>query len=210
MTVTRNGPFSTESTISQTAGGAPTGRSVCIELGQPGRQLGSDALGRADDRAAPRASLLTRPAKASLAWTIRPRRSDTTTRWAIESKVFSSSRRERMHIVEQLHVLDRARQLPAELVGAIEQIELAAGFDPHTFEDDGVPSARRQPRSGTVTVLVDVVEVVRPGQQLRARAGAWPPRPAHRRSSVLIRCAARPRDPRSDDAWSMRWRARRS
>ena len=40
------------------------------------------------------------------------------------------------HVVEQLHVLDRARELAAELVGAIEQVELAAGLDAHAFEDD--------------------------------------------------------------------------
>ena len=40
------------------------------------------------------------------------------------------------HVVEQLHVLDGARELTPELVGAIEQIELAARLDAHAFEDD--------------------------------------------------------------------------
>ena len=40
------------------------------------------------------------------------------------------------HVVEQLHVLDGARQLTAELVGAIEQVELAARLDADAVEDD--------------------------------------------------------------------------
>src|SRR6266566_9400024 len=38
--------------------------------------------------------------------------------------------------IEQLHRLDGAGQLSPELVGAIEQIELAARFDSYAFEDD--------------------------------------------------------------------------
>ena len=61
---------------------------------------------------------------------------ETTTRWAIESNVFSQLPARPHDVVEQLHVLDGARELAAELVGAIEQIELAAGLDAHAVEDD--------------------------------------------------------------------------
>jgi hypothetical protein len=44
-------------------------------------------------------------------------------------------------VVHQLHVLDGARELPAQLVGPIQQVELAARFDPDALEDDG-PRAR--------------------------------------------------------------------
>ena len=41
-----------------------------------------------------------------------------------------------LDVLEELHVLDCARQLAAELVRAIEQRQLAPGFDPHTVEHD--------------------------------------------------------------------------
>ena len=39
-------------------------------------------------------------------------------------------------VVEQLHVLNRAGELAAELVGAIEQVQLAARLDPDALEHD--------------------------------------------------------------------------
>ena len=48
------------------------------------------------------------------------------------------------HVFEELHVLDRARKLSPELVGAIEQVDLAPCLDPNTFEHDraqGTPAA---------------------------------------------------------------------
>ena len=98
---------------------------------------------------------------------------DTATRCAIESKVFSSSRLRPHHVVEQLHVLDGVRQLPPELVGAIEQIELAAGST-RTPSNTTVPSARRQPRSGTVTV-----EVAATSRRIRGARENLRPRAPH-------------------------------
>ncbi len=40
------------------------------------------------------------------------------------------------HVVEQLHVFDGVRELTPQLVGAIQQIELAAGFHAHAVEHD--------------------------------------------------------------------------
>ena len=78
----------------------------------------------------------TRLANAWLTWTIWPRRSDTATRCADRVERVLELAPRSHHVVEQLHVLDGARELAAELVGAIEQVELAAGLDPHALEDD--------------------------------------------------------------------------
>ena len=45
------------------------------------------------------------------------------------------------HVVEQLHVLDRCRQLPAKFVGPVEEVDLADAFDADTFDDDGAEGA---------------------------------------------------------------------
>ena len=63
---------------------------------QPRRQLGADALGQRLVEQLLARQAAGAVANASFACTIRPRRSDTTTRCAIESNVFSSSRRERI------------------------------------------------------------------------------------------------------------------
>ena len=47
------------------------------------------------------------------------------------------------HVIEQLHVLDRARELPPELVRTIEEVELSARLDADAFEHD---RAERAPR----------------------------------------------------------------
>ena len=131
-------PFSTGSTTSQrhrgvaVRGGSPAARARRATAPAPGRRTRRAAGRAARSRVRP-----TRLANAWLTCTIRPRAIGRPPPGAaIESKVFSSSRRDRIDVVEQLHVLDRARELAAELVGAIEQVELAAGLDAHAFEDD--------------------------------------------------------------------------
>ena len=94
-------------------------------------------------------------------------RSETTTRCAIESNVFSSSRRDRITSSSSCMFSIGARELAPELVGAVEQVELAAGST-RTPSKTIVPSARRQPRSGTVTVAVG--GVARRRQTISARA----------------------------------------
>ena len=83
----------------------------------------------------------TRLANASLTWTMRPWRSDDHHEMPDRvERVFELEPRPH-DLVQQLQRLDGARQLAAELVGAVEQVELAAGFDPHAFEDDRAEGA---------------------------------------------------------------------
>ncbi|PYQ80688.1 MAG: hypothetical protein DMG03_21910 [Acidobacteria bacterium] len=104
-------------------------------------------------------------------------RSSSSSRWRC-------SRRERIervfqlpprpdHVVEQLHVLDRARELPSQLVGAVEQIQLAARLHPYAFEHDRAQrpaaSAKRYGDHRGGRIGID-----------RRDAGAHPP---HRRRS---------------------------
>ena len=110
---------------------------------EPGRELGADAVGQRPCRAAARASARRAWRTASLTWTMRPRRSDTATRCAIESNVFSSSRRDRSTSSSSCMFSMALGELPAELVGAVEQVELAAGLDAHPLEDDRAERAAR-------------------------------------------------------------------
>ncbi len=71
------------------------------------------------------------------------------------------------HLVEQLEVFDRVRHLPSELVGAIQEVQLAADIDPHAVEDDGaeraaVTAQRHGQRGGRRA------EIVRARHELRA------------------------------------------
>ena len=77
-----------------------------------------------------------RLANASLACTMRPRMigDDDQVRDRVERVLELAARPH--DVVEQLHVLDGARELAPELVGAVEQVELAAGLDAHAFEHD--------------------------------------------------------------------------
>ena len=73
----------------------------------------------------------------------------------MESKVFSSSRRERVTSSSSCMFSMMRRQLRAELVGAIEQVELAADLDADALDDDRAERApvaaqrHRQVWSGT-------------------------------------------------------------
>ena len=117
--------------------------------GQPRGQLRADVVGQR-----PVEQLVARLPDArrrTPRWRGRSGRADrtTTTRCAIESKVFSSSRRDRITSSSSCMVSIGARELPPELVGAVEQIELAAGLDAHAFEDDraeGAPAAAQRNR----------------------------------------------------------------
>ena len=98
-------------------------------------------------------------------------------------------------------------ELAAELVGAIEQVELAAGLDAHAFEDDRAERAaaaaqrhgddrgrRRRSAGGTISARARRIATAAGADGV---VGARRGRRARRR-------------PGSDEACSTRWRARRS
>ena len=138
MTVTMNGPFSTGSTTSTVAGGVAVAAAAVAGScsASHAAELRADDSRRAAGRAARSRVRPTRLANAWLTWTMRPRviGDGDQVRDRVERVLQLAPRSH--HVVEQLHVLDGARELASELVGAIEQVELAAGLDAHAFEDD--------------------------------------------------------------------------
>ena len=121
--------------------------------GEPRRRARGRRSRRRAARAGPPCDFPTRLANASLTWTMRPWRSATTTRCQIESKVFSSSRRDRMTSSSSCSVsmaLDSWRPSSSARSSRSSSPPVSTRTPSKTI----VPSARRHPRSGTVTVEV--------------------------------------------------------
>ena len=136
----------------------------------------------------------TRVAKALLTCTIRPRRSKTATRCAIESNVFSSSRCDRITSSSSGRFSTAFDELASELVGAIEQVQLAARLDAHAFEDDGAEraaAAAQRDRHGDGRRVVDGQIPRPPRESRRARAASRRlPATADRRPAICTPLAA--------------------
>ena len=86
-----------------------------------------------------------------------------------------------------------ARQLASELVGAIEQVELAAGLDAHAVEDDRAERAAAAAQRHRHQSTVDSV-AVRTATRSRRACAAWrsPPATAGRRRRRGCRARRRP------------------
>jgi hypothetical protein len=82
------------------------------------------------------------------------------------------------HVVEQLQVLDHTRELSAQLVGPIQQVELAARFDAHAVEDDRASAPPAAQHRDALERQVPEPSSISPG------CCATPPAPAPASSTV--------------------------